>query len=485
VIAVAAFVLAAATPAPASVAAAALHARVQAAVGRAFGGPALRHAIVAIDVRPLTAPRSVYEKNAETSMIPASVLKLATTAAALDAFGPDARWRTTVEAAAAPDTSGRIAGDLYVIGTGDPSLSRELAAHPDFGVFDVLADSLHASGLRVVDGRVIGVDAAFVGERRGHGWGWEDLVWWYGAEAAGLTFADGSAHLKVTPGASAGAPVVVERHPLGDYYRLESSATTCAAGAVAPGLTLDRPLGQNVLRLAGCLPLGTPPQNLFVALEDPVLYAASVFADALRAHGIEVAHGAATAPIPSVEPRRVLASYQGAPLAEILKDVNKPSHNLRAEMLLRLLGAKVKGQGSEDAGTAAVVDFLKAHDVDVSGWDVLDGCGQAPGDLVTARGLVELLAAMSRHPHAAAFRESLPVAGIDGTLAGRLRGARTSGHVEAKTGTLRHTSTLVGYAEARSGETLAFAILVNHATAPVDEVRAAIDAVAAAIAGAP
>lgn len=477
-LAIAAAVLAAPTPhAPAP-----LRVRVQHAVARVFQTESLRHAVVAIEVRPLSGGPSLVERNAEISMIPASVMKLATTAAALDVFGPDARWRTTVEASEAPDTNGVLAGDLYLVGSGDPSLSRELASHPDFGVFDVLADKLRAAGLRAVRGRVIGSDAAFSGERRGADWGWEDLVWWYGAEAAGLTFADGSAHLKVAPGAAGGAPLHIERHPAGDYYRVESEATTCAAGEES-ALKLDRPLGQNILKLSGCLALGAPTQNLFVALEDPVLYAAAVFADALRAHGIEVAGPAAALRTPPPFPRQVLGTYEGAPLSEILKDINKPSHNLRAEMLLRLVGRKVRGEGSAEAGRAAVLDRLKAQGVDVAGWDMLDGSGQAHGDLVTARGLCDLLVVMAKHAHAAPFRASLPAAGVDGTLAGRLRSARTLGRIEAKTGTLRHSSSLAGYATTASGESLVFAILVNHATGPVEDVRAAIDAVASAIVG--
>ena len=201
---------------------------------------------------------------------------------------------------------------------------------------------------------------------------------------------------------------------------------------------------------------------------------------ALRARGITVDGGVSTT---AVLPAglQTLATYEGAPLVEILKDVNKPSHNLRAEMLLRLVGWKAKGTGTAEAGREAVLAFLASQGVDTDGWDIADGSGLSRSDLVTAHGYLDLLAAMDRHRHAAAFRESLPVAGVDGTLKRRLAGARTQGRVRAKTGTLNHTSALVGYAEPASGERLAFAVLVNHATAPGGVVHAAIDDVVEAL----
>jgi D-alanyl-D-alanine carboxypeptidase/D-alanyl-D-alanine-endopeptidase (penicillin-binding protein 4) len=423
--------------------------RIERAVTRALGSAVLRQALVSVTVRSLESGRVIYTHNGNASVTPASAMKVVTTAAALDAFGPDARFRTTVEAAARPNESGGIAGDLYLVGGGDPSLSHELAARPEFGVFDPLAEALRSAGVRRVDGKLVGCDPYFVGDRRGADWSWEDLVWWYGAEVAGLTFADGAVNLKVSPGPEPGAPLSVERHPASAYYRVESTAMTCGPGAT-PGVTMNRALGTNVIELSGCLPVGWPPLERWLAVEDPVLYATTVMAEALKARGIDVVGGVARCTAPPAG-LAVLATYEGEKVAEILKDVNKPSHNVRAEMLLRLLGQKVKGEGSAKAGSEAVVEFLKAQDVDVDGWEVQDGSGLSRTDLVTTVGLSGLLVAMHRHPHAAAFRASLPVAGLDGTLKSRLSGPRTRGRVQAKTGRMRHSCALVGYAAPRRG----------------------------------
>jgi serine-type D-Ala-D-Ala carboxypeptidase/endopeptidase (penicillin-binding protein 4) len=460
---------------------ASLRTRVERALSRVAQQQGLKHALWAVHVRSLPSGKPLYSRQAELSVMPASSMKLATTAAALDAFGPDASFSTTVQAAARPNAVGHLPGDVYLVGSGDPSLSRELAARPDFGVFEILAQSLHDAGVRRIEGKVLGVDGAFAGERRGADWSWEDLVWWYGAEVSALTFADGAANLKIMPGAAAGEALTIERHPPSAYYKVESKATTCAA-VDPPGLTLTRRFGRNVVELGGCLPPSSAPLERWVALEDPALYATTVFSEALAARGISVAGGVGMAPA-APEGLTTLAAYAGAPMKEILKDVNKPSHNLRAEMLLRLLGVRAKSEGSAAAGREAVLAFLQAHAIDTGGWDVLDGSGLSRSDLVTARGMADVLVAMNKHPHAAVFRDSLPVSGVDGTLKRRLSGPKARERIQAKTGTLRHTSALAGYATPARGDRLAFAIVVNHATATPAEIQDAVDAVAEAILG--
>jgi D-alanyl-D-alanine carboxypeptidase/D-alanyl-D-alanine-endopeptidase (penicillin-binding protein 4) len=472
--------LAAALAAPVKTAPApALRTRVERALAQARAHEGLQHALWSIEVRSLSTGRVLYARDADASMMPASAMKLATTAAALDAFGPDARFRTTVQAAGNEGPGGVLSGDLYLVGSGDPSLSRELVIRPEHGMLELLADTLYQAGVRRVEGKIIGADVLFSGDRRGADWTWGDLVWWYGAEVSALTFADGSLNLKITPGAAPGAPLVVERHPATDYVGVISKATTCAP-AEPPGLVLTRAFGRNQVELSGCLPPASPTLDRWVAVEDPAAYAAAVFAETLKAKGIEVAGGTASgAAVPSG--LRVLASYDGAPMADILKDVNKLSHNLRAEMLLRLVGHKVSGVGTAEAGRDAVLAFLSAQGVDTHGWDMEDGSGLSRSDLVTAHGFVDLLAAMDKHPLAARFRDSLPVAGVDGTLERRLGGARTRGLIQAKTGTLNHTGALAGYAAPAKGERLAFAILVNHAIGSGTDVRQGIDLVTEAL----
>jgi PBP4 family serine-type D-alanyl-D-alanine carboxypeptidase len=164
----------------------------------------------------------------------------------------------------------------------------------------------------------------------------------------------------------------------------------------------------------------------------------------------------------------------------MLQAVNKPSQNLHAEMLLRVLGARVKARGSAEQGLEAVDDFLRRARVSTASWAMEDGSGLSRTDMVTPHGMVDLMVAMDRHPHRAAYLESLPIAGVDGTLASRMRGTAAEGRVRAKTGTLAQTNALTGYATTRGGDRLAFSIVLNHHTAATSGVGA-IDEIAAAL----
>ena len=453
---------------------------VRAALDKVLSRPAFESAFWGIEVRRLRDGRVLYARNERKSMTPASVLKLVVTAAVLDAMGPDARLRTTLETTGSLDPSGTLQGDVYLVGRGDPTLA-EPSSEGRNG-FEALAEDLWNAGVRRIEGRIVGHEGFFKGDRRGDGWQWEDLVWCYGAEVSALSWNDNCATLVLQPGASVGDPLLVSRQPASSYYSVVSTAVTAAAGSDAEP-RLVRNFGTNLVSLSGGLPLGAASETLSVALEDPARYAATVFVELLESRGIALARPVATSSDALPPTVRILAAHESPPLAELLKGVNKPSQNMRSEILLRVLGAATKGEGSASAGHAAVMDFLQRIGVGHEGWALWDAAGLAHTDLVTAHDIVSLLGTMDRHPYALAFRGSLAVAGVDGTLAGRMRGTPAEGRILAKTGTLRQAHALAGYVNTRSGDRLAFSVAINHHTGPGREAVAAIDEVAAFLAG--
>lgn len=450
-------------------------------IGRIVARPAFTPAFWGIEVRSLKTGRVLYALNPEKNFRPASTLKLVVAAAALDAFGPDARFRTTVETAGRLDGRGRILGDVYLVGRGDPNLSARFNPGRPAAAFEELADALRAAGVERIEGRLVGHEGAFTGDRRGSDWAWEDLVWSYGAEVSALCFNDNVAELRLLPGEQAGDPAFLEASPLTAYYSVVSTAVTSPAGTKAE-LKLERDLGTNRIRLSGTIPVGETWEGR-PAVEDPARYAATVFGEVLQSRGLRVMGVVVTSSDPLPAGVRVLAAHDSPPLSEILKVVNKESQNLHTEVLLRLLGQRAKGEGSVTAGHEAVREFLTRIGVQPQSWGLQDGSGLSHSDLVDPRGLVELLAAMDRHPQAVVFRDSLAVMGVDGTLKDRLRGTPAEGKLLAKTGTLRLSNALAGYATAASGERLAFAILVNNHTVPSREAVAAIDEIARAFVG--
>jgi D-alanyl-D-alanine carboxypeptidase/D-alanyl-D-alanine-endopeptidase (penicillin-binding protein 4) len=223
------------------------------------------------------------------------------------------------------------------------------------------------------------------------------------------------------------------------------------------------------------------PENAFLSLDDPARYAATVLAETLESRGVRVAGGVATSAAPLPPDLRALASVSSPPLREIVRQINQPSHNLRAEILLRLLGLRARGEGSARAGLASALEFLARHGVPTDGLDLRDGCGLAPTNLVTARALALLLVTMRHHVYAQDFVESLPLAGSEGTLRRRFRGTPVEGRLRAKTGYMSHTTTLAGYLPTRDDE-LAVVILLNHDTQEPAAAQAAVDALVLAIA---
>jgi len=263
-----------------------------------------------------------------------------------------------------------------------------------------------------------------------------------------------------------------------------SSVTTAAAATAAAGtaedVRLDKDPGTNRFRLSGLLPIGAS-WSAHVAVEDPAHFAATAFAAVLEAKGVRVVGGVETTRAPLPAGARVLASHEGATMAEMIRVVNKESQNLHAETLLRLVGLKLKGEGSAEKGHEAIAEFLKRLGIPAADWGLSDGSGLARTDLVTPSGLAALLVAMDAHPRAAAFRASLPVAGVDGTLEKRMRGTPAEGRVVAKTGTLNLANALAGYATTLRGERIAFVVFVNNHARRGREAVAAIDALAQAL----
>jgi D-alanyl-D-alanine carboxypeptidase/D-alanyl-D-alanine-endopeptidase (penicillin-binding protein 4) len=463
--------------------------RLRKAIDAVVARPDFAAAFWGIEVRSLKTGRTLYARNAEKAFRPASNMKLVTTAAALDAFGPDARIRTTVETAGRLDGLGRILGDVFLVGRGDPDLSARFASGRPTAAFEEMADALVAAGVRRIEGQILGHEGAFTGDRRGSDWTWEDLPWGYGAEASALSFADNRVEVRLDPGERVGDPAVLD--VVRDTGCLSITSTVETVAAVPPSpqgatggdddVSLERALGSNEVRLSGRVPIGGSWDG-GLSVADPARCAAQVFRDVLDAKGIRVTGGVSTSSAPLPAGVRVLAAHDSPSMAEIVRVVNKESQNLHAEMLLRLVGLKVKGEGSAAKGHEAVVEMAKRLGVPDAGWGLTDGSGLARTDLLTPRGLVALLAAMDRHPSASAFHDSLPTAGRDGTLEKRMKGTAAEGRVTAKTGTLRLANALAGFVTTERGERLAFAIVVNNHAGKSREAVAAIDAIASALA---
>jgi D-alanyl-D-alanine carboxypeptidase/D-alanyl-D-alanine-endopeptidase (penicillin-binding protein 4) len=430
-----------------------------------------------IEVVRLKDGKVLYARNAEQLFLPASNMKLFTTAAALEKLGPDFRFRTTVESDAAPDAAGRV-GDLLLVGRGDPTLGPRVIpgqpqpanAAPAEAIFEELAGQVAARGVREVGGNLVADDSHFLYEPYSHGWEEEDLVFGYAAPVTALAFNDNALRIRFAPGAKAGERARVTLEPLPDYYQLNNRLETAPAGTRAQ-IFLERAPGSNQLDVWGEIAVDAEAQEDAVALANPPQLAGELFRRALEARGIvvrgpvEVRHStrieAAAVSDPPLPARVVLAEHLSEPLARDIEIINKYSHNLHAEMLLRTLGREAKNYGSLTRGLQALEEFAAAAGIEKDESIFTDGAGLSRHTLVAPHALIKLLRHMAASPRFEAFLASLPVAGEDGTLAERFRGTRARGRIRAKTGTMENVNALSGYMELPSGERLAFSIIGN------------------------
>jgi D-alanyl-D-alanine carboxypeptidase/D-alanyl-D-alanine-endopeptidase (penicillin-binding protein 4) len=490
---------------------------VSAAIAGILADPALSHAHWGISV---IAPdgQQIYTLNDGQFFEPASNAKLFTTAAAFAVFSPEARFKTNVVASGSIDSDGTLHGDVVIEGSGDPSLSgrawpyagKTERSNPPLQPLEGLADQIAKSGrVHKVTGAVIGDDSTFVFERYGSGWAWDDLQWEYGAPISALSVNDNSVYLDLMPGAKPGDPVTATWNPPAPYYSLENTAIT-GPSAPKPQIGVDRQPGSKVVRLYGTLPVTSKGMHLALAIEDPAEFAAIAFRQMLLVRGIAIAGAAATrhnfpasteeflevsrtplaAPLPSqrnlpapsaAANENLLASYTSPPLGQDLTVINKVSQNLHVELILRDLGKAVLNDGSTAAGARVVRQFLINAGVNPTDFLFFDGSGLSPQDLVTPRAATTLLAYASRQSWGEAFRLTLPIAGVDGSLAGRFTQSPVKGKFFAKTGTLSEVNALTGYLTARSGRTVILSILCNDHDPSSEATHRAADKIVEAI----
>jgi serine-type D-Ala-D-Ala carboxypeptidase/endopeptidase (penicillin-binding protein 4) len=491
--------------------------------------PPLNRAHWGIDVIDLDTGKALYSQNSDQLFLPASNNKLFTTAAALAIAGPDYRFHTTVEAEGKVDDNGRLLGDLVIVGRGDPNISGRMLPYalktqrtpPHTQILEEMADQVAHSGLKIVDGDLIGDDAFYAFERYAEGWAWDDLQWIDGAPVSALTFNDNVVFINVLPGERQGDKAVITGEPETSYYELDNRVVTSVVG-VAKRVGIHRDPGSKKIVLWGSLPLGDAGTKEPMSIEDPAEFVAQLFRTMLERRGITIrgkararhgeraqffdqqvphapiapAAGAVAAPLvnspispamqsPLLEAtdlnpassNKILADHVSTPLLDDIRVINKTSENLHAELALRLAG-KLRGSGgSFEGGIAAVKQFLLQAGLKDDEFTFLDGSGLSRRDLVTPAATVQLLIYAARQPWGPAFEESLPVSGVDGSLTDRFQKTPAAGLIHAKTGSLSHVNALSGYGQTQSGKRFVFSIFCNNHNLPGSTALVAIDAV--------
>lgn len=421
---------------------------------------------------------TLYSANAGKLFLPASNVKLVTSAVALAQLGADYRAGTDFYGQA-PRRDGSMPGDLVVVGRGDPSVSDSLSGDA-MAPLRAVADSLAARGITRIAGQVRRAGDAFPGDTLGLGWAWDDLDAGYAAPVDELLFNEGFARITVYGADRPGGAVRVRTAPSPSLPRIlrvnvETSRDCCMLRSRVRARTI--PNGGNPgLELSGSVRAGDST-TITVALRHPAHAYLSALAEALRSRGIDVARGVDADSLADTTGLVRLATRESPPLAAMLGAFQKPSQNQLGEMLLRLIGLERSGVGSADSGLVVVRRQLAAWGVDSSGAAIRDGSGLSRHNFLTPESIVRLLDVMRHRDDFDAFYQSLPIGGVDGTIRERLVNTPAMANVRAKTGTLDKARNLSGYVTTADGRVLLFSLMANNHTVPTREVERVQDAI--------
>jgi len=422
----------------------------------------------------LTRGDTLFARNPDVMLKPASTLKMYSAAVALERFGPDHTFRTTVFRDGDLKPDGTLEGNLYLKGDGDPALGS-----PRFwqgqNPLDLLAEKVAAAGIKRVSGAVIADGSAFDDKPIPDGWKTSYLGAAYAARVSALSLAENLTWVVVKPqGRTASVtlePATTAVPVVGNVAVVGGSGGRISAARGSDG----------VIRVRGVIGRNSPPRKWSLVVDDPTTYAGGALAASLQKAGVQVAGGARLGPTP--KSATSVAAVASPPLSRIATEMNRESINLYAELLFRdAARADTPDRGAN--ATSALQHLRGFFREKVKGSpeaiNVMDGSGLSELDFVTPRSMVQLLGYAHQAPWSATFHASLPASGESGTLARRQRGTPAAGNLHAKTGTTNTVVALGGYVTARNGEVMAFSFIFNGGDR--GNARAAMDRMGATLA---
>jgi PBP4 family serine-type D-alanyl-D-alanine carboxypeptidase len=435
----------------------------------------------------------IFDHNASKLFIPASNLKIITSACALKTLGPRYRFHTDFLTSSKMRLGGVLDGDLIIRGFGDPTLAdlaslRLWKSVPDddkayalpHGIetpLESIVKKLWSLGLREISGDIVIDDSYFRDERVANGWTMDDEPWFYASQTGAVSLNENIITVTVSPGETRGDKAIVNLSPPTSYVKVLNSTTSGASTLLSLAFTRRR--AQNEIIVSGNLPRKHKPVIKFMTVEDPGLYFGHVLRYTLRNSGIRVTGSVERRQ--SADHAHLILRNRSVPLSRIVYYMNKTSDNFYAEQLLKTIGAVVKKQGSWNSGLKAEKNIL-ANLGTKGPYRLADGSGLSRYNLVTPRLLTTVLRAMRKN---SVFVNSLPIAGRDtgyGTLAKRMKATPAARNLRAKTGTFEGVSTLSGYVKSRDQRLVVFSIMTNASVGNLARERALQDGIGIALA---
>ncbi len=437
-------------------------------ISRFLGKPGMEHASFACLVTELSGGKAIGEYRPDVWLTPASVLKLLTTATALELLGETYRFPTTVSHDGTI-TDGVLDGNIYIQGHGDPTLGSSHFAPESEAFIEEWKEAIRRQGIREIKGAVIADESIFDSEGISMKWLREDLGSYYGAGSYGLSFRDNLYSLYLNTGAIGSRPALIRTDPeigLVFHNYLETAAVKSDSSFIV-GMPFS---GERYLY--GVVPANRQSYRLKGDIPDPALFLAQYLQKELKKDGISIREEATCYRLLSERQewkpgtRTEIVTTYSPTLREIVEKTNHVSHNLFADALLKTIGLRYENPrkhviSSFGKGIEVVKSYWKGKGLDVSSLRITDGSGLSPANKVTARFLNGLLAYMAKSGHAEAFMSSLPKAGIEGSVRNFLKDSSLSGKAFLKSGSMNGVRCYAGYVKDR-GKTYCVVLLANN-----------------------
>lgn len=433
-----------------------------------FNDPNFANAHWGVVIQSLETGEYFYKRNEDKLFRPASNMKLFTTSAGLLLLGDEYRFSTLIYANGQIDGS-ILKGNLVVQGGGDPTISGRFFNGDIYKVYNDWADSLTEMGIDEIDGNIIGDDNLFDDINLGTGWAWNNESYWFSAPSGAISFNDNCVDIVVTVDSVSGKSKI-NISPETKYVTIINNVRAVSKDS-ATSIDVYRERGTNVITVFGTIRKSSDSVKTFATINNPTQYSIVVLKQVLEKKGIKI-KGYEVDIDDLEEPFdysniELLFSYYSPPLKDIIKVINKNSQNFFAEQLLKVIGLENEGYGTVENGVKVINNILSEMGINPETLVMADGSGLSQLNLVTPRSIITLLNYMYKSDYFIPYFNSLPIAGVDGTLGTRMKGSRAENKVRAKTGFLEYVRSLSGYAYTGDNEPVVFTITVNNFNVPV------------------
>jgi len=452
---------------------------VQRQIEARLSNKALPNAIWAVSVRDDTGTE-IASFNSDKLMVPASNMKLITSAAVIEELGSEYRFTTPIYGDGRLQDSTWI-GDIYIVGSGDPSINGDNYEDDAFYVFRQWADQLKKAGIDSISGKIFGNTSIFDGEHLAPDWDWYDLPFYYAAEVGPLSFNSNTVFLEVNTSGAVGSTPSITWFPYNTDYVTFVNKQRITRRGTSYRESYKRFPGNNTITLASTLPQNYVETEA-LTVSNPTMYFLDSFIKYLLNDGFGLNVTYYEDPFPndwSQQRFTLLASHSSEPLSVLLMKLNKDSDNLYAEMLLKTLAYhRKKASGSIRLGEIAANERFSIMKLDTNLVSIRDGSGLASTNLVSTSFLSNLLYSMTKSVHHEYYNASLTIAGIDGTFKNRMRGTKLEGNLRGKSGSISRTRAFSGYLTTKSGKTISFSMIANNFRVPTREIDRVHEALA-------